>query len=102
MTERERTRIDAGQTGDKVAFPDPAVAPLGTDAEAGGQAGGRDPSERPAAPGVPPGASDETLRTIDGELTGTGRSRAAVLTAAGLVLVGAAGLVLALLAIGLR
>jgi hypothetical protein len=29
-------KIDSGQTGDKVAFPDPAMAPLGTDEEAGG------------------------------------------------------------------
>jgi hypothetical protein len=28
--------IDSGRTGDKVAFPDPAMAPLGTDEEAGG------------------------------------------------------------------
>ena len=33
---RLRDRIDSGETGDKVAFPDPAAAPLGTDAEAGG------------------------------------------------------------------
>jgi hypothetical protein len=31
-----RAKIDRGETGDKVAFPDPALAPLGTDAEAGG------------------------------------------------------------------
>ncbi len=31
-----RAAIDSGKTGDKVAFPDPAAAPLGTDAEAGG------------------------------------------------------------------
>ena len=31
-----RARIDAGVTGDKVPFPDPAAAPLGTDAEAAG------------------------------------------------------------------
>jgi hypothetical protein len=31
-----RGQIDRGETGDKVAFPDPAAAPLGTDAEAGG------------------------------------------------------------------
>lgn len=34
--ERLRADIDAGKTGDKVAFPDPAAAPLATDAEAGG------------------------------------------------------------------
>jgi hypothetical protein len=31
-----RHKIDRGATGDKVNFPDPAAAPLGTDAEAGG------------------------------------------------------------------
>ena len=36
--ERRRSGIDEGQTGDKVAFPDPAAAPLPTDAEAGGTA----------------------------------------------------------------
>jgi hypothetical protein len=30
-----RARIDRGETGDKIAAPDPAVVPLGTDAEAG-------------------------------------------------------------------
>lgn len=31
-----RDRIDRGETGDKRAVEDPAAAPLGTDAEAGG------------------------------------------------------------------
>jgi hypothetical protein len=31
-----RDRIDRGETGDKIAVEDPAAAPLGTDAEAGG------------------------------------------------------------------
>lgn len=31
-----REQIDHGRTGDKVDFEDPAAAPLGTDAEAGG------------------------------------------------------------------
>ena len=35
-TDQIRDRIDSGQTGEKVAMPDPAAAPLGTDAEAGG------------------------------------------------------------------
>lgn len=35
-TDRLRKEIDEGQAGDKVAFSDPAAAPLGTDAEAGG------------------------------------------------------------------
>lgn len=34
--EEVRGRIDRGETGDKVAAEDPAAAPLGTDAEAGG------------------------------------------------------------------
>ncbi|QXT39050.1 hypothetical protein [Gymnodinialimonas ceratoperidinii] len=43
-----RRDIDAGKAGDKVGFPDPAAAPLGTDAEAGG---------------TPP--TDEELRVAD-------------------------------------
>ena len=35
-TDQLRDRVDSGQTGEKVAMPDPAAAPLGTDAEAGG------------------------------------------------------------------
>ena len=31
-----RAQIDRGETGDKIAADDPAAAPLGTDAEAGG------------------------------------------------------------------
>lgn len=34
--EQVRADIDRGLTGEKVAFPDPAMVPLGTDAEAGG------------------------------------------------------------------
>jgi hypothetical protein len=37
-TEQLRRAIDSGQTADKVDFPDPAAAPLGTDSEAGGDA----------------------------------------------------------------
>lgn len=33
---RLRGDIDAGRTGDKVSWPDPAAAPLGTDEEAAG------------------------------------------------------------------
>jgi hypothetical protein len=35
-TDELRNRSDAGDIGDKVSFPDPAAAALGTDAEAGG------------------------------------------------------------------
>ena len=34
--EQLRHDIDSGKTGEKVGFPDPATAPLGTDDEAGG------------------------------------------------------------------
>jgi hypothetical protein len=37
-----RRRIDTGRGGDKVAHPDPAAAPLGTDDEAAGQPATRD------------------------------------------------------------
>ena len=39
-----RTRVDAGRTGDKVNFPDPATAPYETGAEAAGE-----PTPRAAA-----------------------------------------------------
>jgi len=35
-TAKLRDDIDNGRSGDKIGFPDPAAAPLGTDAEAGG------------------------------------------------------------------
>ena len=35
-TDQLRHRIDSGSTGEKVDFPDPAAAPLGTDDEAAG------------------------------------------------------------------
>ena len=35
-TDQIRQAIDSGATGEKVGYPDPAAAPLGTDAEAGG------------------------------------------------------------------
>jgi hypothetical protein len=35
-TDQLRHAIDSGRTGDKVNFPDPAAAPLGTDSEAAG------------------------------------------------------------------
>lgn len=36
-TDEIRRAIDNGETGDKVNFPDPAAAPLGTDDEAAGR-----------------------------------------------------------------
>jgi hypothetical protein len=47
--EQLRSDIDSGRTGDKVDHPDPAAAPLGTDAEAGGAAT-EFPDERRAGP----------------------------------------------------
>ena len=37
-----RDDIDSGKAGDKVGFPDPSAAPLGTDAEAGGNSATRE------------------------------------------------------------
>lgn len=52
-----RDAIDSGKTGEKVAFPDPAAAPLETDAEAGGTpttfAAAPQPRPRHQAPGFP-------------------------------------------------
>ena len=48
-----RDEIDRGGTGDKVAFSDPAAAPLGTDAEAGGHPPDRDQVKRAAAVETP-------------------------------------------------
>jgi hypothetical protein len=36
-TDQMRDAIDSGATGEKVGYPDPAAAPLGTDAEAAGK-----------------------------------------------------------------
>ncbi len=35
-TDQLRSRIDRGETNERIGFPDPATVPLGTDAEAGG------------------------------------------------------------------
>lgn len=50
-----RADIDAGRTGDKVAGSDPAAAPLGADAEAGGNP--------PSAQEVSHARAEETART---------------------------------------
>jgi hypothetical protein len=41
-TEQLRHAIDRGRTAEKVDFPDPAAAPLGTDSEAGGDPPSKD------------------------------------------------------------
>jgi hypothetical protein len=43
---RLKNDIDRGRTGDKVAWPDPAAAPLGTDDEAGGNCATSETVER--------------------------------------------------------
>lgn len=48
-----RHEIDSGRTGDKVAYPDPAAAPLGTDDEAAGHP--------PSAAAVTRAMADETV-----------------------------------------
>ena len=40
--DRIRADISAGRTGEKVSFPDPAAAPLGTDDEAAGTPASRE------------------------------------------------------------
>lgn len=47
-----RSQIDQGKFRDKVAAADPAIAPLGTDSEAGGHSPAPDSVET-AAPGTP-------------------------------------------------
>jgi hypothetical protein len=61
-----RDRIDRGETGDKIAVEDPATAPLGTDAEAGGSSTSGDHIARSAAaeqagPAAQAAAQGETL-----------------------------------------
>jgi hypothetical protein len=50
-----RNDIDSGRTGDKVPYPDPAAAPLGTDDEAAGTPPGTERLRRleRGAPGSP-------------------------------------------------
>ena len=58
-TARVRHAVDSGDTRDKISYPDPAAAPLGTDDEAAG---------RSPPPGGPPQKGD---RIADGD-TGLG------------------------------
>ncbi len=68
-----RSDIDHGRTRDKVNFPDPAAAPLGTDEEAAGTpVSGKDVSAaRRAERGVPTPAAEPRAR-LDGYLAGLG------------------------------
>ncbi|MBZ9936978.1 hypothetical protein LB518_11785 [Mesorhizobium sp. BR1-1-16] len=66
--DRLRHEIDSGSGSDKIAFPDPAASPLGTDDEAAGQPPGPEQVAlaaqheltRPA--GAVPGAAEERSR----------------------------------------
>ncbi|UYQ71638.1 hypothetical protein OF122_16580 [Pelagibacterium flavum] len=49
-TDALRDAIDSGKTGEKTEWPDPAAAPLGTDAEAAGEP----PDAQDVAAGTPP------------------------------------------------
>ena len=63
-TDQLRHDIDAGKTGEKVNWPDPAAAPLGTDAEAGGTPPGEAErfaeAHRPAREGASPSTHRDT------------------------------------------
>lgn len=67
-TDRLRKDIDRGVAGDKVPFPDPAAAPLGTDDEAAGAPPSRASiataraHETRGVPPLGPGATDEQAR----------------------------------------
>ena len=85
-----RARIDRGETGDKRAVEDPAAAPLGTDAEAGGasslsEAVARSAAAETAGPAARAAAQGRTPR----------RSTRAILML-GALAVGAVALILAL------
>ena len=56
-TDQLREQIDSGQTGEKHGAVDPAAAPLGTDAEAGGTP--PTPGERKVAAATAPKAHHE-------------------------------------------
>ena len=82
---RLRDRIDRGVTGDKVAFSDPAAAPLGTDAEAAGapsQATGAGPALSGEASRAAPPAATQTGTIPDRLAAGRGGRRWMALAAA--------------------
>lgn len=63
-TDQLRNRIDSGRTGEKIAMPDPAAAPLGTDAEAAGSP--PSPAERRLEAEQTPTAGAEQSRPVGG------------------------------------
>lgn len=70
---RLRDRIDRGGTGDKVAFKDPAAAPLGTDDEAAGTT--PTPAQASMATEAEAGRAPEADRKPGPEDLQPGRSR---------------------------
>ncbi|MGL4445116.1 MAG: hypothetical protein ACRCU1_15935 [Alsobacter sp.] len=104
MSDTTFKAIDTGRTGDTVPVPDPAAAPLGTDAEAGGAVARRAPPgpTRVTPPPHGPAVADESRRRSDGELTPDGRSRVARMTIVGLVLIALLGSGLALVGLAAR
>jgi hypothetical protein len=79
-TNRLKADIDSGRAGDKIAFPDPSAAPLGTDDEAAGSpptpervAEARGTMPR-ADQEIGPNAGEERSRRIDGEADGLPRN----------------------------
>ena len=71
-----RHRIDRGRTGDKVSYPDPAAAPLGTDDEAAGTPPAPDEvrtawrAERAAGPAPSSQALERARDSASGSLLG--------------------------------
>jgi hypothetical protein len=95
--DRLRHDIDQGRGGDKIPFPDPAAAPLGTDDEAAGTPPSRDEveaawrTEMGAGVQTTPSMTDERGRDYSGEFDKERRRRHRVraiymLLAGGLVL----------------
>ena len=67
-TDKLRSDIDHGEAGDKVDFADPAAAPLGTDAEAGGAPPSTEEVERARSHEVKR-SDDETAGRSDRQFT---------------------------------
>lgn len=67
-SDQVRHRIDSGKKGDKVDYPDPAAAPLGTDDEAAGAPPGPDRRKTAQSPG--PSIEGKELPVAYGEGSG--------------------------------
>ncbi|MCZ8106236.1 MAG: hypothetical protein O9972_51195, partial [Burkholderiales bacterium] len=93
MSDTTFKAIDTGRTGDTVPFPDPAAAPLGTDAEAGGAVAHRAPPAptRATPPPHGPAVAAAGRRRRARAPTPPGRRRGARLTIVGLGLIAQRG-----------